>query len=96
MSALAMVCRMQPHSPSLGAVAREVALDIADAIYEPQLVSHVPGVANKAADALSRKFDPNFEYLLPEVLRHSTEVMPEPRDATWWRASMSRPEVIAH
>ena len=86
-SALAMVCRMQPHSKSLGAVAREIALDIADAIYEPQLVEHVPGVANVIADALSRRFDPNAApFVLPAPLLHAEEVHPPERVETWWRA----------
>ena len=54
MSALYTVTKMQPSGPSLMVVAREFALDMADAVYDPQLVSHVPGVANLAADALSR------------------------------------------
>ena len=36
-------------------VAKELALDIAQGVYRPQLVQHVPGLANKSADALSRE-----------------------------------------
>ena len=46
MATLAMVCKMQPHSAALNVVARELALDIADAAYDPQLATHVPRVAN--------------------------------------------------
>ena len=86
-----MVTKMQPHSASLGIVARELALDITDAMYEPQLASHTPGVANVAADALSRRYEPGFAYSLPSVLEHSTEVSPPARDSTWWRTLASRP-----
>ena len=85
MAALSMITRMQPHSYSLGVVARELALDIADAVYEPQLASHVPGVANIAADCLSRKFQPDKKFVLPEVLADSTEVHPAERNDAWWR-----------
>ena len=88
MGALSMMCRMQPHSASLGVVAREVALDIADAIYEPQLASHVPGVANVAADALSRKYQPDFQYALPAILQASAEVHPPERTPSWWRSTV--------
>ena len=82
-----MVTRMQPHSYSLGVVARELALDISDAVYEPQVASHVPGVANVAADRLSRKFHPDVSFQLPAVLANSTEVFPAERNDTWWRSS---------
>ena len=90
MASLAMVAEMQPHSASLGIVARELALDIADAMYEPQIAAHIPGVANVAADALSRRFDPDFAFALPEVLANSTEVSPPTRDAAWWRSLAPR------
>ena len=90
MAALAMVCKMQPHSPALNTVARELALDVADSIYEPQVAEHVPGVANIAADALSRKWDPSHRYHLPPVLKHACEVHPPSRPPQWWRARDSR------
>ena len=49
---------------TLGIVARELALDIADAIYEPQMASHVPGVANVGAD-LSPNASNSQRALLP-------------------------------
>ena len=90
MAALAMTCKMQPHSDSLGVVAREMALDIADAIYDPQLASHVPGVANVAADTLSRRFQPGYAFSLPPILVRATEVHPPARTANWWRSTVPR------
>ena len=84
MSALSMVCKMQPHSASLGVVARELALDIADSIYQPTLASHVPGVANVTADTLSRKYEPRRTFVLPSILAHCTEAHPKTRDSSWW------------
>ena len=89
-AALSMVCKIQPHSPMLNLIARELALDVADAIYQPQICEHVPGVANIAADALSRKYDPGFRYHLPTVLRGATEIHPELRPPAWWRAACPR------
>jgi hypothetical protein len=48
---------MRP-APSLGLIARELALDVADAIYRPQVFVHIPGIANVLADALSREYGP--------------------------------------
>ena len=36
MAAMALITKMQTYSQSLGVVAREMALDISDAVYEPQ------------------------------------------------------------
>ena len=90
MSALSMVCKMQPHSESLGVIARELTLDIADSVYEPQLVSHTPGVANIAADMLSRKFEPGHHFSLPHCLAAATETLPAERTTEWWRALVPR------
>ena len=85
MAALAMVCRMQPHSDNMGIVARELALDICQSSISPDECTHIPGVANKAADALSRVSSPTPPpvpaYLSPE-LRHVCAQRPH----TWWRA----------
>ena len=90
MAALYTVTKMQPSGPSLMVVARELALDVADAVYDPQLVSHIPGVANLAADALSRKFDPNVRYTLPTILKGCVEVHPDDRTPQWWRSKVPR------
>ena len=55
---LSLVARMQPHSPTLGVIAREMALDIAGLSYAPDTVRHIPGIANVSADALSHRFEP--------------------------------------
>ena len=55
---LALVAKMQPHSQQLGIIAREMALDIAEMSYSPDVINHVPGISNKAADTLSRLYEP--------------------------------------
>lgn len=57
-STLALVAKMQPHSHQLGTIAREMALDVSELSYSPDVINHVPGIANKAADSLSRLYQP--------------------------------------
>ena len=83
MAALATVCRMSAKSHSLSVVARELALDIADALYDPVVAEHIPGVANVTAAALSRRFDPRHKYEVPQILRNASEVRPPRRDDKW-------------
>ena len=54
--ALCMVASMRARTPALALIARELALDIGDATYRPDMVAHLPGVSNVAADSLSRRF----------------------------------------
>ena len=65
MAALSMVVRMQPHSETLGLIAREMALDISASCYSHDEAIHIPGIANKAADCLSRTKDPTNPSTLP-------------------------------
>ena len=85
-----MVCKMQPHSEQLGIIAREIALDVAESSYSPDEVVHIPGIANKAADFLSRlcipdtgspqppRYPPYLPLHLAAPCRH--------RDRGWWRS----------
>ena len=76
-AALTLVTKMQPHSPRLGLIAREMALDIAASAYTPDSASHIPGIANKAADALSRQSAPSppaIPSYLNESIRSRVEV----------------------
>ena len=87
-AALSMICKMQPHSPTVGVIAREISLDVADAIYEPQVASHVPGISNIIADTLSRRYDPGKadNWKLPSELDDSTQGHPAKRTTKWWRS----------
>ena len=85
MSTLAMVSKMQPHSPQLGIIAREMALDIAAANYSPDVAVHIPGVANVVADCLSRLHAPDKK-ALPYSLHNVSELRVADRCRSWWRA----------
>ena len=67
-TALSLVARMRSNSPQMSVVARELALTRASSCIRPSLVEHTPGVANKLADALSRRFQPGTDFLVPEAL----------------------------
>ena len=71
---------------SLGIVARELALDRGQGEFMPTSVSHLPGVANDTADALSRRLDPSKQpWRLPAILHHAVLAQTATRNAAWWR-----------
>ena len=84
-AALTLMCKMQPHSDRMGIVARELALDIAQSSVAPDEAEHIPGLVNKAADTLSRLYQPGKAPALPQYLSADLgwECMPRPR--SWWR-----------
>ena len=53
-SALVLVVKMKTSGTDTSIVAREMALDIGDALYAPNVAEHIPGIANVIADHLSR------------------------------------------
>ena len=91
--ALSTACKLQPKSGSLNAVARELALDIADGIYQPQICEHIPGIANISPDILSRWDEPGKQRILPAALAHASRADLAPRDEKFWRASQPPPLV---
>ena len=66
-------------------VVREMALDISAAAYSPDMVEHIPGVSNAAADILSGLAGPNPKPL-PAYLHHVKRVQVAPRCLSWWRS----------
>jgi len=80
-TALTMLLEMRASGPTMGLIAREIALDVADALCTPNLVEHIPGVSNVLADTLSRLEVPGGNYKLPECLEsvHRAQVGTRPR-----------------
>ena len=68
-TALTMLINMKADGWGTSVIAREVALDIAEALYEPMVGAHVPGISNIIADTLSRP--DNIEKHLPPALAHA-------------------------
>ena len=83
-SALTMVLKMQARGAGPAIISREVALDVADALYTPNVAEHLPGVANCTADLLSR-FKEKGRPTLPPLLRRARRAMAPRRDSLWWR-----------
>ena len=67
-SALNLLLNMKTSGPGNSLIAREIALDLAQGLYRPQVVEHVAGLANQSADSLSRIFQPNESYCVPPSL----------------------------
>ena len=54
-----LVMRPPAKSIGLGVVAREIALDLAEATFRPDIgTEHMAGIMNKTADVLSRRWEP--------------------------------------
>ena len=67
-------------------IAREVALDVAESAYSPDVGGHLPGDANVTADALSRRWDPDAgEWRLPLALAGATEAVAPQRNRAYYR-----------
>ena len=85
---LATVVAMRPASSShgLGVVAREMALDLSEGVYKPDIAAeHVAGVSNKTADVLSRKYEPGAIFQPPAFLDSRSEVVLPRRSRDFYR-----------
>ena len=86
MSSWVLCSTLTTQSKQLAIVAREFALDLGTATFKPEVVQHLPGIANVVADSLSRKYEPGKEYKLHPCLQSSKEVKPPPRPLSWWKS----------
>ena len=85
-AALTLILHLKGSGHALNRIAREVALDLGDASFRPDVCSHTPGVASGIADALSRRFEPGVVFVLPPMLRAAREAHPPSRSPHWWRS----------
>ena len=83
-SALTMVVKMNAKGVGTALLARELALDVAEALYEPLVCTHIPGVANVLADFLSRRGSHGYDELPAPLRRAKARQLPA-RDPGWWR-----------
>ena len=84
-SALVLTLNLKTRGRGAGVVARELALDVAASEYCPQVAEHIPGVENVTADMLSRKFETNFHYSVPDCLAGVPEMVLAPRGTDYFR-----------
>ena len=80
--------KAKASAKGLGIVARELALDVATPVYQPQVAKHTPGVAHKLADSLSRRYDPRHAgaWQIPPPLAAVPETVVPVRGPTYYRA----------
>ena len=57
-SALTALIVGKARGAGVSLLSRELLLDISEEAYEPSVAAHIPGIANKLADALSRTTAP--------------------------------------
>jgi hypothetical protein len=88
MSALILTFKLKTSGIGSGIIAREIALDLAQSEYQPNVVQHVPGVDNIIADELSRKYQPGHVFTLPTALAGVTELQLPIRDQSYFRSTL--------
>ena len=83
-TAMVLLLRLKASGSGPALVAREIALDMAEALYQPNVVGHLPGVANTIADWLSR---PRKRRSMPEprALAGAVRRRVPPRSRSWWK-----------
>ena len=86
-SALTLVLAAKAKGRGPAIIAREVALDLAEMVYRPDVVSHIPGLANVAADKLSRLAQPGTSASWPTYLSLAECQAVPARGASLCRAS---------
>ena len=92
-SALVLMFKLKTSGYGAGIIAREVALDLAQSEYYPNVVQHVPGIDNVIADELSRKHQPGHTYVMPACLTNVQEIKLPSRTTQFYRST--RPPVTA-
>ena len=95
-SALVLVLKLKTATFSAGTtiIAREIALDIASACYDPAVVEHVPGIVNKTCDHLSRKFQPGAKFSLPQLLENVPEEKVSLRNQAYFKTVTRPPDAL--
>ena len=87
MAALTITLKLKTSGKGPGIIAREMALDIAQACYAPFVSEHVPGPNNDICDALSRKFQPGIVFQLPAAVKDVPETLLCPRTRCYYRTA---------
>ena len=85
-AALSALLRMKASGQGPNIIARELALDLADGLYRPDVIVHQPGIANTICDVLSRKFQPGVAFVLPAVLSNAVCLTPPARTKEYYRS----------
>ena len=81
-AALGAAAKLRSPDPRMNRIARELALDLAEAKYELDFLEHLPGKENIMADALSRLEQPEGTAVIPSELKSVTRAWPCRRGAS--------------
>ena len=81
---LTMLRKLRVKGVGLTRISQDMALDIATATYEPDVLEHTPGIQNGVADMLSRVYDPSDKFKMPRYLENAVRVIPPERNQTYW------------
>ena len=90
MASLVMMLSLRAKGAGPAAIARELALELGDGSFAPDLVEHLPGVVNVEADVLSRRYAPEYQlppkgpWELPAAFRGVRETKLPPRPRSWY------------
>ena len=76
--------KLRVKGVGLTRISPEMALDIATATYEPDVLEHTPGIQNGVADMLSRVYDPSDKFKMPRYLEHAVQAIPPVRNQKYW------------
>ena len=95
MASLAMMLSLRAKGAGPSAIAREMALELGDGSYAPDLIEHLPGVMNPEADELSRRLDPAPQPWALPVLFHGVRETVLPRRPLSWYLTMGTPPAVA-
>ena len=80
-----MVTKMKTSGVGTSIIAREMALDIGEALYTPNVAEHLPGIANVVAGHLSR-MGARGSSPLPAQLRGANQRRFPERAHSGWRS----------
>ena len=92
MAMLTLVVNMRPKSKQLQIVAQELALEFCHFSFVPVIAEHIPGVANKIADELSRRHQPGTNASELSFLSAAMEVEVPLRDKAYYRTLAGAPK----
>jgi hypothetical protein len=83
LAALRLAVRLCSSSPAMNRIGCELALDMANDVYQLELCEHIAGVTNAIPDTLSRQFSPDAKPL-PVECTSLLRIRVPPRDGTFW------------
>ena len=81
---LTLIMNMRPPSAQMQLIAQELAIDMAHFSFVPVVTHHIPGIANKVADELSRWPQPGVTKQVPDFLKNAVRVFPPSRTDTYY------------